>query len=142
MTNEQSNEQSDEPVVVTTAASEPLASIMVAQLRAEGIQAEMSGEYTSGFRAEAPGRVQILVHASDEARAGRCLRKSQATRLEVSRVSANVVLHPGKPGQSDRPRKQGVPAGVSTPVPTFWCNDPGRRSQTRFARAWMSEGAM
>ena len=68
---------SDEPVIVTTANSEPLAAIMVARLRGEGIEAEMSGEYTSGFRAEAPGVVQILVRASDAARAREVLQETQ-----------------------------------------------------------------
>jgi len=70
------NTPSDDPVVVTTAASEPLAAILIAQLQGEGIEAHMAGEYTAGFRAEAPGVVQILVHASDADRARQVLEEN------------------------------------------------------------------
>ena len=70
------NTPSDDPVVVTTATSEPMAAILIAQLQGEGIEAQMAGEYTSGFRAEAPGGVQILVHASDAERAREILEQA------------------------------------------------------------------
>lgn len=59
--------------LLTSAPTEMEASIIVAGLEAEGIQAVMSGEFTAGFRAEAPGWVQILVHDADLPRAKQIL---------------------------------------------------------------------
>ncbi len=63
------SEDADHAVVLTRVSSEPLAALLVGQLRSEGIRAEMSGVLTSAFRAEAPGGVQILVLAKDLGRA-------------------------------------------------------------------------
>ena len=45
------------------------ASLIVAALQDEGLDASMTGIYTAGFRAEAPGQVQVQVADSDLARA-------------------------------------------------------------------------
>ena len=65
----------DEPVLVANAPSEPVAAIWVSHLEAEGIEADTAGSLTSGFRAEAPGGVQIYVHATDAARAREVLQQ-------------------------------------------------------------------
>ena len=59
----------ERPVVLTTRANETIASLLVGALENEGIRAVMEGQLTSGFRAEAPGGVRILVRASDLGRA-------------------------------------------------------------------------
>lgn len=41
------------------------ATMIADELKREGIQAEPAGILTAGFRAEAPGRVKVLVHQSD-----------------------------------------------------------------------------
>jgi hypothetical protein len=62
-------DDSDEPVLLTSAPNEMEAGIIVGALEEEGIKAAMSGVYTAGFRAEAPGWVKILVAEHDLARA-------------------------------------------------------------------------
>ncbi len=56
-------------VTVAERPDEMSASIVVSVLRDEGIRAISTGEFTSGFRAEAPGMVQIKVFEEDAARA-------------------------------------------------------------------------
>lgn len=66
-------EDADRPVILTTAASEGEAAIIVAALEEEGFKVEMSGQLTSGFRAEAPGTVRVLVRQGDLDAARRAL---------------------------------------------------------------------
>ena len=59
---------SDDPnrvVVLTTAPTESQGAMIVAALEAEGVQAQMTGALTSGFRAEVPGGVQVIVRYGD-----------------------------------------------------------------------------
>jgi len=58
-----------DPVVLALMPSEPQAAILVAALEGEGIHAEMSGALTSGFRADVPGDVKVLVMPEDLQRA-------------------------------------------------------------------------
>ena len=62
------------PVVLTTAATEAQAALIVAALEERGVQAQATGGYTSGFRAAATGEVRILVRQSDLERARDALR--------------------------------------------------------------------
>ena len=62
------------PVVLTTAPSEPQAALIVAALDERGVKAQTIGELTSGFRAEAPGDVRIVVRQADLERAQDALR--------------------------------------------------------------------
>ena len=62
-------------VAVTTAASEIEAAIIVTALEEQGFKAQMSGQLTSGFRAEAPGEVRVLVRRGDLQRAEETLRE-------------------------------------------------------------------
>lgn len=57
------------PVVVAEAADELQANVILGALEAAGIHAKMVGEFTAGFRAEAPGMVQILVRQEDAEKA-------------------------------------------------------------------------
>ena len=59
----------NEPVNVAHAANEIEAALIVASLADEGIHAEAVGGLTSGFRAEAPGDVTIIVRGEDAERA-------------------------------------------------------------------------
>ena len=54
------------PRVVAEAANEVEASMIVALLENAGIESRADGDFTAGFRAEAPGSVQIVVRADDE----------------------------------------------------------------------------
>jgi hypothetical protein len=53
--------------IVTLAffTTEVEATMIADELKRDGIQAEAAGILTAGFRAEAPGRVKVLVHAED-----------------------------------------------------------------------------
>ena len=59
----------NQPVVLASFANEADAAVAVAALEARGIQAHTTGALTSGFRAEAPGGVQVLVRRSELDRA-------------------------------------------------------------------------
>jgi hypothetical protein len=60
-------------VVVARIPSEPEGALIVAQLKNAGIQAELVGGLTSGFRAEAPGEVEVIVLEEDAERAFKLL---------------------------------------------------------------------
>ncbi|MDX9911792.1 MAG: DUF2007 domain-containing protein [Phycisphaerales bacterium] len=72
------------PVVLTTRPMEAQAAMVAAVLRDEGIPAELAGMYTAGFRAEAPGVVQVLVRQGDLERAKEILAELEGTGDGVS----------------------------------------------------------
>lgn len=51
------------------------AAMIVSNLAAHGVDATTFGEFTAGFRAEAPGEVKVLVRRSDLQRAREALDK-------------------------------------------------------------------
>lgn len=63
----------NEPVTVGEFASELEASFIVSALDVAGVPAWITGQLTAGFRAEAPGRVRVLVRSSDAERAREAL---------------------------------------------------------------------
>ncbi len=68
---------SDDPnrvVVLTAAPTEAQGAMIVAALEAQGVQAQTTGALTSGFRAEAPGVVQVIVRYADLEQAQSVLR--------------------------------------------------------------------
>jgi hypothetical protein len=70
------------PVVLVSLPSEPQAAILVAALEGEGIRAEMSGVLTSGFRADVPGNVTVLVMPDDLERAQAILAEHEDGEFE------------------------------------------------------------
>ncbi|MEX0819443.1 MAG: DUF2007 domain-containing protein, partial [Pirellulaceae bacterium] len=60
----------DSPTIVYSAVNSVEAASVVTALEAEGIEATTTGSYTSGFQAEAPGEVKVVVRLSqaDKAR--------------------------------------------------------------------------
>lgn len=59
-------QESDDSVVTLAFFPTEIEAKMIAdELKREGIQAEAAGILTAGFRAEAPGKVKVLVHESD-----------------------------------------------------------------------------
>jgi hypothetical protein len=67
------SENTSDPVVLSSFPTEAEATLVVSQLRSEGIEAQVSGGHTAGFRAAAPPMVQVLVHAKDAERARQIL---------------------------------------------------------------------
>jgi hypothetical protein len=61
--------------LLTSTPTEMEAGIIVGALEERGIRATMTGTYTAGFRAEAPGWVQVLVSEADLAAAKEILEE-------------------------------------------------------------------
>jgi len=59
------NVDPESPRAVRTVPSELEAAAIIAALTNHGIEALTTGEYTSGFRAEAPGWVKVVVKYRD-----------------------------------------------------------------------------
>ena len=57
------------PEVLTSVPNEIEAMSLVTALSGYGIEASTTGSFTSGFRAEAPGQVQVIVKHADLDRA-------------------------------------------------------------------------
>jgi len=55
----------DKLVTLVFLAGEIEATLLVDELKSQGLAAEASGILTAGFRAEAPGSVKVLVHEAD-----------------------------------------------------------------------------
>ncbi len=70
-----SNPEPNDPVIVGEFESELEANFIVSRLADAGIPAWVTGQLTAGFRAEAPGRVRVLVRTSDAERAREALRE-------------------------------------------------------------------
>jgi len=83
-------EHSEQVVPLTSAPSEMEAGIILAALEDNGIKATMSGVYTAGFRAEAPGQVQILVSQQDLARAQQVLEAVDDEQQDVDWSQVDV----------------------------------------------------
>ncbi len=83
-------ESHNNPVVLTSTASEPEAAVLIAYLRDEGVPAEMMGGLTAGFRAEAIGYVQVLVRAEDEAHAKTLLEAFNRDKPEIDWSQVDV----------------------------------------------------
>ena len=56
---------SGSPVVLVSVPNEMEAALIANSLCERGIEATTTGGYTSGFKAEAPGDVQVLVRATE-----------------------------------------------------------------------------
>ena len=74
---------SSSPCVLSSVANEVEAAGMVTALAEYGIEASMVGGFTAGFKAEAPGSVQILVRRSDLDEAKRALAEIQRDEGEI-----------------------------------------------------------
>jgi hypothetical protein len=75
---------------LTSVRNELEAGIVVGALERQGIKATMSGVYTAGFRAEAPGWVEVLVADSDLRRAQEILRQVHDVRTDVDWSKVDV----------------------------------------------------
>lgn len=64
---------SEKMIPLTSRPTEPLAAMIAGALRDAGIRAVLTGQYTAGFRAEAPGWVTIHVLERDRTAAEQVL---------------------------------------------------------------------
>ncbi|QEG34376.1 putative signal transducing protein [Bythopirellula goksoeyrii] len=76
------------PMKLIEVRTDTEAAIIVAALEREGIEAHISGEYTSGFRAEAPGWPTIVVRNTDFEHSQELLTKIKLPSDSTSNVSA------------------------------------------------------
>ena len=65
------------PTIVYSAENPIEAGAIVTALEAEGIEATTTGSYTSGFQAEAPGQVQVVVRQSQADKAHHVIERLQ-----------------------------------------------------------------
>jgi hypothetical protein len=70
----------DSPTVVYRAATNIEAASVVTALEAAGIEATVTGSFTSGFQAEAPGDVQVVVRHSQAVKARDLIDKWKADK--------------------------------------------------------------
>ncbi|MFV0443752.1 MAG: DUF2007 domain-containing protein [Planctomycetaceae bacterium] len=73
-----SHSSEDNLVLLTSVPHELEAGMIVAALVQAGIKACLTGQHTSGFRADAPGEVRVLVFEDDLKRAAELLQEIQA----------------------------------------------------------------
>lgn len=76
------------PETLISFPSDVRAAAFVTALRARGIEATTTGGYTSGFRAEAPGQVNVIVRQADlvKARAALDQIKQDVAEIDWSQV--------------------------------------------------------
>lgn len=77
-------------VTLTELSTDLEAAMIIAALEREGVEAFMKGEYTAGFRAEAPSWPKVEVRESDYARARSILDEMQPAHDE-SQIDENEV---------------------------------------------------
>ncbi len=82
MTDESLNLDDENLVTVAQRPDEAGAAILVGVLAYEGIKAVAPGGFTAGFRAEAPGWVQVKTLARDADRAKEIIRQLKAEPAE------------------------------------------------------------
>jgi hypothetical protein len=85
--------ESSSPTALVSAANEIEAAGIVSALAAYDIEASVTGGFTSGFKAEAPGSVQIVVRQSDLDRARAALAEIRADEGKIDWSTIDV----GKP---------------------------------------------
>jgi hypothetical protein len=96
------------PEVLVSVPNEVEAAAIVGALAEQGIRARAVGGYTSGFRAEAPGDVKVVVGRADLARAAAILAEIQSEPIEVdwSKVDVGDGLPPTEADEDAAPTRE------------------------------------
>ena len=92
-------EDNDSVVNLAFFPTEVEAKMIVDALNREGIQAQAAGILTAGFRAEAPGRVKVLVHKRDLAKGKALLDDYSKSREEIDWSQVDL----GEPEEGTQP---------------------------------------
>jgi len=87
------------PEVLVSVPNELEAAAIVDALAEHGIRARAVGGYTSGFRAEAPGDVKVVVGRADRARAEEMLAEIRSEPAEVDWSQVDVGDGPTSEGE-------------------------------------------
>ncbi len=102
------------PEVLVSVADEIQAGAIVGALADHGIRARVIGGYTSGFKAEAPGQVSVVVQRADVARAAKVLGECRREPAEIDWTTVDVGDDQPPPDQEDRPTGEDIePASES-----------------------------
>ena len=80
----------DDPITLCVVGTEMEATLIADALTDRGIDARPSGIMTGGFRAEAPGSVKVLVHASDYQRAKQALDEYRKEQSDIDWSKVDV----------------------------------------------------
>ena len=87
-------EQENNPEILVSVPGDLEASMIISALAAEGVDATATGSYTSGFLAEAPGEVQVLVRKRDLLKAKQLLGDLMPNRqMPLPDSSAVAIAH-------------------------------------------------
>ena len=78
------------PEVLTSVRTDVEAAAIVSALTACGIEASTTGGYTAGFRAEAPGCVNVIVKYADLHRARNALAEIEQDQADVDWSQVDV----------------------------------------------------
>lgn len=87
------NTDPNSPEKLVTVPTDIEAGALITALAAYGVEANSTGGYTAGFRAEAPGSVQIWVRRQDLEKARAALEKIDQSSEEIDWSQVDV----GKP---------------------------------------------
>jgi hypothetical protein len=71
------------PAILISARDDIEAAAIVAALASRGIDASTTGDFTAGFRAEAPGDVNVIVKQADLDRARNALAEIEEDQPDV-----------------------------------------------------------
>ncbi len=84
----QPQDKSDPTIVLALVPHEWQATMIANALRDRGFNAQITGETTAGFRAEAPGMVRVIVPESqfEDARAALAAHRDQVSDIDWSQV--------------------------------------------------------
>lgn len=78
------------PVRIASVPSDVEAAAIVTALAAHGIEAKATGGFSSGFRAEAPGEIGVVVRAADCETAAKLLAEIRDEIREIDWSSIDV----------------------------------------------------
>ena len=81
---------SNNPTTLTRYCSEVEAVALLAALSESGIQGTTTGSFTTGFQAEAPGDVTVVVRQSDLSRAQEVLAELKNMKEDIDWSSVDV----------------------------------------------------
>lgn len=78
------------PEIVNSVPTDTEAAAIVLALRDHGIDAQTTGGFTAGFRAESPGLVHVIVKASDLERAKTALEAIEREQPDIDWSNVDV----------------------------------------------------
>lgn len=110
--------------VLASLTNEFEAAALVNALANQGIRAKAVGEYTSGFRAEAPGGVSVVVRQDDYPQAEKVLAGVQSEGAEIDWSEVDI-----RSGQSSLDPHDPMPGADAEPAST--CGPTGFPSERR-----------